>query len=957
MGRQGLIGRVSCLVIASLLVSLAPAWADPAEVDPPGSSAPAESELTVPQDVSDAQSAPDEMTAGMIAAEFGHPVVVESSLSETEQVRAMPDGTSELTVESQPVRARSTGQWAPLDLSLQVVDGVLVPRNAAVPVELSAGGAGSLMRIQAEDGQWVSEGWTLGALPAPQVTGNRAEYRQVLPDVDLAVTVKPTGVSQVLVVKTAAAAADSRLEALRLSLAAPELSLRPNPASRTLSALDADGDAVLATASASWWDSSQADASADGPGMEGVLRPVPATVDGSGTTLQVSAVGETPGVTFPLYVDPDWTKSKDSYTFVDSAYPSSGYWNGGGAADVYAHVGSVSPYIGDGTDDGLFHTTRSFWNFSLAGLAGKNVLNATFNGQLYYSNSCANVPTELWLTNAAQSWTTWNSQPGWLSKQDSKNSVGGRSGCSGQPAVGFTVTNGVRTNLAGGWSSVAFGMRSSDESNYSGWRKYYSAANLTVSYNTPPPSPTGRSVTCAYVCLGDVVYTRSRTPVLTGQATDADGNTLRYEFQVFSGHWDHPTAVVASGSVSGVASGVKASWTVSTSLASNGNYEYQVRACDSVECGEWSEGWTRFTVDDVAPAPPSLSATGPVSTDPNSFSGTVGSSIETVTIHPATNDRAYAYIYRMAPRGAAVSFPSNLTCGQTSGGYTMKCLSPINADATVTVVPPTVVSSLTVWTVDAAGNTQSNPARIDFFAMDSNEPVKGHQWRTDSTPGSGVCPSTASSVPDVTASGVTAANLAAGGACWRSETVLAAQGSSWTLEYGGDDASTTPGPLLDTTGSFSVAAWVKPTAVGGYQTFLSQDGSTRSAFYLQMDSTSFRFCVTPSQAASAVCALGPAVTENQWTFVAGVWNAQTKIGSLYVSTTGQVPSTPDATVVAASQLDQTSGPVAVGRALSSGAPTNYFTGQVLHPTVMPGAASYGQLTQIGYVFTAPKDLA
>lgn len=909
--------------------------------------------------VVDAQSAPDAESAGLIAAEFGHSVVVEDSLTPTESVRVLPDGLSELTVNSEPVRANVSGEWAPLDLSLRVVDGVLRPVNAAVPVELSAGGSGVLMRVQSEDGDWVSESWSLGSLPAPVVSGSRAVYGDVAPDVDLAVTVRPAGVSQVLVVKSAAAAADPALEELRLSLVAPDLSIEPDVASRSIVAADAGGEPVLASSSAIWWDSSQPDAGVNGPGEWGVLRAAPSSVDSAGATLRVGDVGDTAGVTFPLYVDPDWSTSKTGYTFVDSAYPSSGYWNGAGAADAYAHVGSVSPYIGGGTDDGLYHKARSFWNFSLGGLAGKHVLSANFNGQLHYSNSCENVPTELWLTSAVSASTTWNSQPVWQAKMGSANHLGGRSGCSGEPAFGFNVLAGVVNNLEDGWSTVTFGMHSSDEANYYGWRKYYSAATLVATYNNPPGVPGSLSVTpCAYVCSGTVI-TRSQTPKVAAAAQDPNGDNVRYDFEVWDQHLASPITRVAAWTTAYVASGTQVASTVPVTLQASRGYEYRVRACDSVECSGWT-GWVRFTVDSVKPLQPTLTMVGSwASTNPNSFGGHVGDS-GWVTVHPAAGDNAYGYVYRVAPRGVSMSFPSGLSCGSTSLGYKMVCPSATNGDVSVPVTLPTAVSSLTVWTVDAAGNTNSDSATLSFYAFDSVLPKLGHQWRISTT--ATACPTAApASLPDTASP---AFSLTAGGVCWKQATVRSLDtAASWVISYDSTDTSKASKALVDTTGSFSVAAWVRPvSASSGVQTVISQESAAgaRSAFLLQAGAN-YRFCVYPSQSGSAVCTTGPAVTPGVWVFVAGVYErnkldvASSEL-KLYVSADGSESGGPNATATIG-QVNSSSGPTMVGRATDANGPTQYFTGDVFLPTVMQGPASESQLTQIGYDYLKPSELS
>src|SRR5688572_3011265 len=80
-------------------------------VVPPGAVAQPQTEVP--------KSAPDEATAARYAAQSGESVVVESATTETDEVRANPDGTMTLTQHVQPVRVRRGDGWVPVDLTLE----------------------------------------------------------------------------------------------------------------------------------------------------------------------------------------------------------------------------------------------------------------------------------------------------------------------------------------------------------------------------------------------------------------------------------------------------------------------------------------------------------------------------------------------------------------------------------------------------------------------------------------------------------------------------------------------------------------------------------------------------------------------------------------------------------------------------------------------------------------------
>ncbi len=95
-----------------------------------------------------------------------------------------------------------------------------------------------LVSVQVSDGSWVSESWPLGALPTPTVDGSNATYPEVLSGVDLRLTATASGMSEVLVVKTKAAASNPALANLSLSIAGAKVSMDGN---RSLRAQTANG--------------------------------------------------------------------------------------------------------------------------------------------------------------------------------------------------------------------------------------------------------------------------------------------------------------------------------------------------------------------------------------------------------------------------------------------------------------------------------------------------------------------------------------------------------------------------------------------------------------------------------------------------------------------------------------------------------------------------------------------
>ena len=118
--------------------------------------------------------------------------------------------------------------------------------------------------------------------------------------------------------------------------------------------------------------------------------------------------------------------------------------------------------------------------------------------------------------------------------------------------------------------------------------------------------------------------------------------------------------------------------------------------------------------------------------------------------------------------------------------------------------------------------------------------------------------------------------------------------AGWTTGLVGPFALALPGvagsfadiqsTVVDTTQSFSVAAWVKLNNTNGFQTFVSEDtASGESAFFLQRrgDSGQFSFTVPYDFFTNPQSLFAPVA--GQWYHVAGVYDANAHSATLYVN--------------------------------------------------------------------------
>jgi alpha-L-arabinofuranosidase len=181
----------------------------------------------------------------------------------------------------------------------------------------------------------------------------------------------------------------------------------------------------------------------------------------------------------------------------------------------------------------------------------------------------------------------------------------------------------------------------------------------------------------------------------------------------------------------------------------------------------------------------------------------------------------------------------------------------------------------------------------------------------------------------------------AGGASWGPGAV----GPSALSVNGNQQYAAAAGPVIDTTQSFTVSAWVNLSNTGGYQTFVSQDGSQVSGFYLQLRGDSHRFAFThlaydsPSALGTIATASSIIPQPGEWYLLTGVYNASKGTISLYVNGTLQQTQSNSGSWEA-------SGPLAVGRGRFAGSPADFVSGRIDDVQVHSGVLAASAIKQL-----------
>jgi RHS repeat-associated protein len=675
------------------------AQADPSRTAPVTAAAAAESGPPCPV------ARPDEAAAKVSARLCRGRVEVANLRSETRLAWANPDGSMSLEVAAVPQRIRrDDGRWADIDLALRPASGGLRPAASAADLTFSPGGTGPLVTMK-QTARAMTLSWP-ERLPAPVVTGDSATYGNVLPDVDLVMRATRTGFASVFVVKTPAAAANPRLRSIALRVGGD---LRLARAADGGLVATAAGRVVATAPPPVMWDSSLPPSLAKNaaastivrPGDAAKVRPVGTRVTANGDLVLVPdpSLLSGPGIEYPLFIDPSFSTTSTKWAYATST-------NVNGATDG-ARVGR------DSTDGKLF---RSFFDFGISALAGKQILTAVVGARLDHSWSCAPTPTYLYRTGAItvasagrMPWTTYP-LPGSSAFLASALSNANGSGSCGVPQPDMNVdfsssalTNNVQLAASAMANTFTVGMCACDssgggETNQDRWKRWYTGnTTLIVVYNSQPTVGT-RSTAPPTACVTGTgrPYINTATPQLNGQVNDPDGGSVSAEFEWWA---VGGAAKIGSTTTATAPAGSTLSAAVPAGAFSNGgDYRWRVRGTDSLMFTAWST-YCEFTVDTVAPgaAPGVASTTYPEGT----WSGAAGTpGTFTFSAGGVTDVASYVYGLDANPPTTAVA------------------ASAIGGTAAVSITPSTnLPHTLYVQSVDRAGNR--SPVRAYQFNVGS----------------------------------------------------------------------------------------------------------------------------------------------------------------------------------------------------------------------------------------------
>jgi hypothetical protein len=551
-----------------------------------------------------------DMAAAAVARRTGKPVVVPSQTTETTEVLAHPDGRFELISNAQPVRVQVHGRWVPVSTRLRRdADGLWSAPLTSAPVTFSGGGAGPLVRaVSPASGRWVSVSWPY-RLPKPVVSGSVALYRNALPGVDLRLQATVTGYQEVLIVHSAAAAADPRLRSVTFTLAGgPGVRVRRTAAGTTV-AFDAATRKVLFTSGQPlMWDSSR-NPHRPAPSAEsasGVVSTIPVHSAGLGRSRMALTLRPPAEAlhgrkfVYPVYEDPEISDSSTQYYAQVANF--GGYWNtttgttsiGGGEVEVGDCGYSDCIYDWDGVQYNGY-VDRDYFQMDTSALEERNgyypdVYSATFYAyETGNSDGCTAQDVALYGSGAISSSTRWGGPEGSYYSEASSN-AGGNSSCSEKDAnVDLDATSYVQANENHGYSNLTFEIRGPSETNELQYKVFTDKPSLDVYYNFAPLTPTGQSVSDAVTCTS-TTYTSQSEPTLSATGKDNNPSALKldYHFALDTSSGSSVSTADLTNGGGGYTSGDAVGWDSEGTLTSGDAYEFDVYTSNVLTSGDKS---------------------------------------------------------------------------------------------------------------------------------------------------------------------------------------------------------------------------------------------------------------------------------------------------------------------------------------------------------------------------------
>ncbi|GGK05289.1 hypothetical protein GCM10010123_38940 [Pilimelia anulata] len=854
-----------------------------------------------------------ERSAVDAARASGRAVEVPALHSEFETVTANPDGTLTTTITADAVRAAGAGgTWRGIDPALERRDSVVVPRSAAVRLEFSAGGAAAPLVRFGTGGDSFALRWPT-PLPSPVLAGDTATYVDALPGVDVVLRAGASGYTQRYLVRSAAAAASLR----GLTLGVESDGLRVRRAEHGGVAIVDRDDRVL-------WDGG---------------APTDVALDVRGDRIGVApATGEP--ATYPRYADPRVDASLASWSYVSELRPTQKFVK----FDKDAGVGRCAVttigdqrIVCDPQNPGSSYRNRMFFSFNLkaGSWAKRTIKKAVFRAYETHAFACTKKWVDLHEAEAAKVGSaTWNEPPGSFGLVGARNVAYGHANCKAQGSwVEFADARLAKlvARKAKAKASIGLRLKARAEGAKDGlaWKRFRGRdAALSITYNTVPDKPTALGTAGpATGCVRGAArpWINATTPTLRVRNSEEDNQNLTTTFEVTEVNSD---AAVTGGTDKNKPDSAEATLTVPANKLKHGtSYRWRATATDG-QASSVPSDWCEFTVDTAPPAgAPTVTSPdypadewGKPAGTPGGFTFAAPADTDPVLGNDIVEYR-WAFHSDQATRRVPVGTP-----GQ-----------PVSVTLTPWSFGPTV---LTVAMVDRAGNVGARTARYLFKpTAPCPNPIADDcamaAYPLDEQGGT----TAADASPHRRAATVVGGSRVPG-------PQAAGNPADLALAFDGAAAHAHAASAVDTTGGYTVTAWVRPDRVDRTFAAVSQVGRQAAGFALGYRADTERWTARLDLADTARPAAvhvesntAQPARAGHWVHLALRYDPMTRAAELYV----------DGANVGRAELDAgwnaTAG-LQLGRDRVAGAPADALPGAVDDVRLYQGVLSPGDIQQI-----------
>ncbi|MFJ4940630.1 DNRLRE domain-containing protein [Streptomyces pseudovenezuelae] len=541
--------------------------------------------------------AQDETSAVLTARLQNRKIEVLSARTTDSTTYALPSGELETEAYAGPVRVKQDGTWKDIDTSLSDTGADLAPQAAAADIAVSDGGDTDLASVT-KGKESFGLGWQ-EKLPTPGVKDNTASY-DLGSGQTLSVTALAQGFSENIKLTQQP---DGDAVSYRIPLKLDGLKLSQADSGHLLLKNSAD-DLVAEAPAPMMWDASKDPASGESAHQEQVATKVETASDGSQTLVLTPDKDFLATATYPVTVDPTSTLAVTTDTWVQNP--------------DYTDSQVSSQELKSGTYDGGTDTARSYLKFDVSKFTGKHITSATMSLYNYYSATCSTSGAATDALRITSSWSsssiTWGAQPSTTTTGMASNTGHwGYTGC----AANWSNWNlqSITQAWANGSANYGIQVRADSESDSSTWRRFRSAnyttsgyaPKLVVTYNSYPTTNSLAISPNSVNAYNGKRYVTTYTPTLSAKVTDADGSTVKGQFEITNDPaYSGETSYSYTGTSPSVASGSTATLAIpSASQLAGAHLRMRVRGYDGTDYGSWSS-YNYFVPNVAKPTAPNI---------------------------------------------------------------------------------------------------------------------------------------------------------------------------------------------------------------------------------------------------------------------------------------------------------------------------------------------------------------